>query len=56
MKVTASHLCLCSIDDGFPVVKFHFEDSLTLTVYPHDYLFEVHVSCGLGLFIYLFLW
>lgn len=31
-----------NIDDGFPVVKFHFEDSLSLTVYPHDYLFEVH--------------
>ena len=27
------------IDDGFPVIKFHFEDSLSLTVYPHDYLF-----------------
>ncbi|KAI3971912.1 hypothetical protein MKW92_006597 [Papaver armeniacum] len=28
-----------SVDDGFPLIKFHFEDSLTLTVYPHDYLF-----------------
>ncbi|KAI3861140.1 hypothetical protein MKW92_014231 [Papaver armeniacum] len=28
-----------SVDDGFPLVKFHFEDSLTLKVYPHDYLF-----------------
>ncbi|MCL7029559.1 hypothetical protein MKW94_019088 [Papaver nudicaule] len=31
-----------SVDDGFPLVKFHFEDSLTLTVYPHDYLFAYH--------------
>ncbi|KAJ4838776.1 hypothetical protein Tsubulata_033751 [Turnera subulata] len=30
-----------SVDDGFPVVKFHFEESLTLTVYPHDYLFQI---------------
>ncbi|KAJ6858702.1 hypothetical protein NC652_041102 [Populus alba x Populus x berolinensis] len=28
----------CSVDDGFPDIKFHFQDSLTLTVYPHDYL------------------
>ncbi|KAK7269058.1 hypothetical protein RIF29_21773 [Crotalaria pallida] len=28
-----------NVDSGFPVVKFHFEDSLTLKVYPHDYLF-----------------
>ncbi|GER28832.1 eukaryotic aspartyl protease family protein [Striga asiatica] len=32
--------CLC-VDDGFPVVKFHFEGSLILTVYPHEYLFEI---------------
>ncbi|KAI3439398.1 Peptidase A1 domain-containing protein [Psidium guajava] len=31
-----------SVDDGFPVVKFHFAGSLTLTVYPHDYLFQIH--------------
>ncbi|KAL0382567.1 UNVERIFIED_CONTAM: Aspartic proteinase-like protein 2 [Sesamum calycinum] len=30
-----------NIDDGFPVIKFHFEDSLSLTAYPHNYLFEV---------------
>lgn len=30
-----------NIDDGFPVVKFHFEGSLVLTVYPHDYLFPL---------------
>ncbi|KAF3338941.1 aspartic proteinase-like protein 2 isoform X1 [Carex littledalei] len=29
-----------SIDEGFPEVIFKFEDSLTLHVYPHDYLFE----------------
>ncbi|KAL3630920.1 hypothetical protein CASFOL_023904 [Castilleja foliolosa] len=29
------------VDDGFPVVKFHFEGSLVLPVYPHDYLFEI---------------
>ncbi|GAB4855869.1 hypothetical protein Ancab_024508 [Ancistrocladus abbreviatus] len=31
-----------NVDDGFPTVKFHFENSLTLTVYPHEYLFEIH--------------
>lgn len=30
-----------NVDDGFPVVKFVFEDSLTLTVHPHDYLFDL---------------
>ncbi|KAI5648984.1 hypothetical protein M9H77_34989 [Catharanthus roseus] len=30
-----------NVDDGFPAVTFHFEDSLSLTVYAHDYLFEV---------------
>ncbi|KAK6915183.1 Xylanase inhibitor, C-terminal [Dillenia turbinata] len=29
-----------NVDDGFPTVSFHFEDSLTLTTYPHEYLFE----------------
>ncbi|XP_009392636.2 aspartic proteinase 36 [Musa acuminata AAA Group] len=29
-----------SIDDGFPEIVFHFENSLLLNVYPHDYLFE----------------
>ncbi|KAI4369782.1 hypothetical protein MLD38_018187 [Melastoma candidum] len=28
-----------SIDDGFPNVTFYFEKSLSLRVYPHDYLF-----------------
>lgn len=28
-----------SIDDGFPTVTFHFESSLSLKVYPHEYLF-----------------
>ncbi|CAA0841105.1 Eukaryotic aspartyl protease family protein [Striga hermonthica] len=30
-----------NVDDGFPVVKFHFEGSLILTVYPNEYLFEI---------------
>ncbi|KAK9932786.1 hypothetical protein M0R45_020008 [Rubus argutus] len=28
-----------SVDDGFPDVTFYFENSLSLNVYPHDYLF-----------------
>ncbi|PRQ38102.1 putative nepenthesin [Rosa chinensis] len=28
-----------SVDDGFPAVTFDFENSLSLKVYPHDYLF-----------------
>ncbi|KAH0862858.1 hypothetical protein HID58_080069, partial [Brassica napus] len=31
-------------DKAFPVVNLHFEDSLKLTVYPHDYLFSLRVS------------
>ncbi|PRQ38097.1 putative aspartic peptidase A1 family [Rosa chinensis] len=27
------------VDDGFPAVTFYFENSLSLKVYPHDYLF-----------------
>ncbi|KAF5745877.1 putative Aspartic proteinase Asp1 precursor [Tripterygium wilfordii] len=30
-----------NVDEGFPVVVFHFDGSLTLTVYPHDYLFQI---------------
>ncbi|OMO77934.1 Peptidase A1 [Corchorus capsularis] len=30
-----------NVDGAFPVVKFHFEDSLVLTVYPHEYLFQI---------------
>ncbi|WOL01408.1 aspartic proteinase-like protein 2 isoform X1 [Canna indica] len=29
-----------SVDDGFPDVAFHFENSLLLNVYPHDYFFQ----------------
>ncbi|KAL5767230.1 hypothetical protein ACOSQ2_014013 [Xanthoceras sorbifolium] len=29
------------IDEEFPAVKFHFENSLTLTVSPHEYLFQI---------------
>ncbi|KAK6137832.1 hypothetical protein DH2020_028435 [Rehmannia glutinosa] len=32
-----------NVDDGFPVVNFVFEDSLSLPVYPHNYLFEVRM-------------
>ncbi|QHO09928.1 Aspartic proteinase-like protein [Arachis hypogaea] len=28
-----------SVDDGFPLVTFYFENGLSLKVYPHDYLF-----------------
>lgn len=30
-----------NVDDGFPIVIFHFDKSLTLTVYPHEYLFQI---------------
>ncbi|KAL8156627.1 aspartic proteinase 36-like [Apium graveolens] len=30
-----------NVDDAFPVVTFHFKGSLSLKVYPHDYLFPV---------------
>ncbi|XP_057788841.1 aspartic proteinase 36-like [Salvia miltiorrhiza] len=30
-----------NIDEGFPVITFQFENSLSLPVYPHNYLFEV---------------
>ncbi|GMH13062.1 hypothetical protein Nepgr_014903 [Nepenthes gracilis] len=30
-----------NVDDGFPIVKLLFENSLTLAVYPHEYLFQV---------------
>ncbi|GMY13909.1 aspartic proteinase-like protein 2 isoform X2 [Fagus crenata] len=30
-----------TVDDGFPIVKFHFEGNLSLTVYPHEYLFQI---------------
>ncbi|KAF5948215.1 hypothetical protein HYC85_014172 [Camellia sinensis] len=29
-----------NVDDGFPAVTFSFENSLSLTVYPHEYLFQ----------------
>ncbi|KAJ4902187.1 Eukaryotic aspartyl protease family protein [Raphanus sativus] len=28
-------------DKAFPVVNLHFEDSLKMTIYPHDYLFSL---------------
>ncbi|XP_077250237.1 aspartic proteinase 36-like isoform X2 [Tasmannia lanceolata] len=30
-----------SVDDGFPPITLHFEKSLSLTVYPHEYLFQM---------------
>lgn len=30
-----------NVDNGFPYVTFHFEGSLTLMVYPHEYLFKI---------------
>ncbi|XP_062084130.1 aspartic proteinase 36-like [Humulus lupulus] len=30
-----------NVDDGFPTVTFNFDKSLTLTAYPHDYLFQI---------------
>ncbi|XP_050208297.1 aspartic proteinase 36-like [Mercurialis annua] len=30
-----------NVDEGFPVVKFYFEESLSLTVNPHEYLFQI---------------
>ncbi|XP_020111758.1 aspartic proteinase-like protein 2 isoform X1 [Ananas comosus] len=29
-----------NVDDGFPEIIFHFENKLSLNVYPHDYLFQ----------------
>uniref|UniRef100_A0A0D9W3I4 Peptidase A1 domain-containing protein n=1 Tax=Leersia perrieri TaxID=77586 RepID=A0A0D9W3I4_9ORYZ len=29
-----------SVDDQFPKISFHFENDLSLNVYPHDYFFE----------------
>ncbi|KAH9670733.1 hypothetical protein KPL70_017091 [Citrus sinensis] len=30
-----------SVDDAFPTVTFKFKGSLSLTVYPHEYLFQI---------------
>ncbi|EOY09779.1 Eukaryotic aspartyl protease family protein, putative isoform 2 [Theobroma cacao] len=40
-KVNTTPMVPNHVDDAFPVVKFHFEDSLILTVYPHEYLFQI---------------
>ncbi|KAJ9555417.1 hypothetical protein OSB04_010031 [Centaurea solstitialis] len=37
-----------SVDDGFPMVTFYFENSLSLKVYPHDYLFAFEDSLCFG--------
>jgi hypothetical protein len=44
--------CFCSVDDWFPNVTFHFENSVILNVYPHEYLFPF-VSISLQKFILL---
>ena len=33
-----------SVDEAFPSVTFDFEESLNLTIYPHEYLFQIRVS------------
>ncbi|KAG9446441.1 hypothetical protein H6P81_012569 [Aristolochia fimbriata] len=30
-----------SVDDGFPSVTLHFDSDLSLTVYPHEYFFQI---------------
>ncbi|KAI8556081.1 hypothetical protein RHMOL_Rhmol05G0224500 [Rhododendron molle] len=37
------------VDDGFPAVTFGFENSLSLTIYPREYLFQIRVREGLVL-------
>ncbi|XP_073099847.1 aspartic proteinase 36 isoform X2 [Elaeis guineensis] len=39
-KVKTTPLIPNIVDDGFPNIVFHFENSLSLNVYPHDYLFQ----------------
>ncbi|WCJ27541.1 Eukaryotic aspartyl protease family protein [Euphorbia peplus] len=36
------------VDDGFPNVTFHFENSVFLKVYPHEYLFPYQGSWCIG--------
>jgi hypothetical protein len=31
-----------NVDNGFPIVRFHFENSLSLTIPAHEYLFSVN--------------
>ncbi|KAE9448025.1 hypothetical protein C3L33_20068, partial [Rhododendron williamsianum] len=33
-----------NVDDGFPAVTFGFENSLSLTIYPREYLFQIRVN------------
>ncbi|KZV47661.1 aspartic protein-like protein 2-like [Dorcoceras hygrometricum] len=33
-----------NVGDRFPVVRFHFEGSISLTVYPQNYLLQVHLD------------
>ncbi|KAJ0741843.1 putative nepenthesin [Helianthus annuus] len=46
--VTVQNMFKCyeytgNIDEGFPVINFHFENSLLLKVLPHQYFFKVEV-------------
>ncbi|XP_020577910.1 aspartic proteinase-like protein 2 isoform X2 [Phalaenopsis equestris] len=45
-QTTQGFLCFefsGSVDDGFPKIIFHFEDSVELPIYPHDYLFSTGI-------------
>ncbi|KAL7237131.1 hypothetical protein ACSBR1_020240 [Camellia fascicularis] len=33
-----------NVDNGFPAVNFRFENSLSLTIVPSEYLFQIRVS------------
>ncbi|KAF5204544.1 Aspartic proteinase-like protein [Thalictrum thalictroides] len=47
LQTVENHQCFeysGSVDDAFPTVTLHFEDSLILTVYPHEYIFSHEVS------------
>ncbi|KAI4981247.1 hypothetical protein ZWY2020_021732, partial [Hordeum vulgare] len=37
-----------SVDDGFPIITFHFEGGLPLNIHPHDYVFQNRVGKGLS--------
>ncbi|RDY07829.1 Aspartic proteinase-like protein 2, partial [Mucuna pruriens] len=43
-QFTCFHYAEKNVDDGFPVVKFTFDEGLTLTAYPRDYLFLFKVD------------
>lgn len=59
--INFSVILFLSVDDGFPSITLHFEKDLSLTVYPHEYFFQikvikfVHNFPYLSLVVYLFL-